>query len=841
MDSSRLTVFFPCHNLDDFPPALEPREVDDLLAAWTAAWHPALIAACGTVPDWAPVDLGLPDTLRLGIVPAAWDDRFTGQVGPEDAGRLVRGLRSAAAIAAEAAGRCGLEANESALPGGPHAEDFRGLGLAVLLSELLARRMRTEAGINTTGFGELVVEAARGAVARDDETVRDRLAEAFACLEATRARYYPVESWAVDVVLLFPGTLATDLASDLASPVPLAVVASGETIRQLADRWPGALAPLREAVAQGHVEPCGGRTDEEPLDRLSPEAILASFTAGREAWLEHLGAVPRCHAAITGGSSAVLPQLLTGLGYRSAIWSQFDGSSLPDPHSGRILWEGSGGASIEAVAGMPLDASRSGSVLAIPGALGDAMDRDHVAVLQFASCAGAASEWHLLVRRIGRWSSLLGTFVTPSNLVERTTGVSTTIAFEPDAFPSALPVDRPSLGGLIEANHAAAAGTLAAAQSLQSLLPGAKPVADPLPSGSRSRTSFLAGLFSGRRRAPGPLLLDHGFLRVEPHPRTGGLLSLRRPQDPVNRLSQQLALRTTTPVRGRWEPPEERAVFTRMEAESVRRAGDAVTGRIETRGRLLDTAGRPVGRFTQQVSLVPGLPLVIIDIEVALEHASVGALLEEHVACRFAWHENEEVELWRSLHLQAVATERTRFPAAHFIRIAPAGARLTTAAVTILTGGLPWHVRSSPHVLDCVLPETGRTAACRLAVGVGIERPWEAAVSFAAGQLPAPGPPLPANLRLTGPVTEVATGESRRFRLGILESAGQAGEVRIEWGGDVLRAQAIDSTGRPRPDVHVAVDGQSTVLWLAAYQWLHLELEFVEPLPNPVGGLERSA
>jgi len=89
--------------------------------------------------------------------------------------------------------------------------------------------------------------------------------------------------------------------------------------------------------------------------------------------------------------------------------------------------------------------------------------------------------------------------------------------------------------------------------------------------------------------------------------------------------------------------------------------------------------------------------------------------------------------------------------------------------------------------------------------------------------------------------TEVATGESRRFRLGILESAGQAGEVRIEWGGDLLRAQAIDSSGRPLPDVHVAVDGRSTVLWLAAYQWLHLELEFVEPLPNPVGGLERSA
>jgi len=72
MHPERLAVFFPCHSLDDFPIWLDEPEADELLAAWTAAWHPALIAAVGAAPGWMSVEVPPSDPAGLlGIVPPA--------------------------------------------------------------------------------------------------------------------------------------------------------------------------------------------------------------------------------------------------------------------------------------------------------------------------------------------------------------------------------------------------------------------------------------------------------------------------------------------------------------------------------------------------------------------------------------------------------------------------------------------------------------------------------------------------------------------------------------------------------------------------------------------------
>ena len=53
---SKLLVVLPCHSLEDFPIHHQGGEAADLLANWTALWHPALIANCGAKPDWHQAD-----------------------------------------------------------------------------------------------------------------------------------------------------------------------------------------------------------------------------------------------------------------------------------------------------------------------------------------------------------------------------------------------------------------------------------------------------------------------------------------------------------------------------------------------------------------------------------------------------------------------------------------------------------------------------------------------------------------------------------------------------------------------------------------------------------------
>ena len=843
MPPERTTVFLPCHTLDDFPTWLDEAESDDLLAAWTAAWHPWLIAAVGGPPHWASIDLPVAGGPQLGIVPATWDDRFAAQF---DAGAIagslfVRRTTGGDAIvraAAEALAAHGLP--DGPLPGDRHFADFQALGLATLLAELLARRMRSNIDLEASGFSAGVVAAARAAVDGRDVDTAAALRECFDSLAATRARYYPVDSWVVDLVLLAESTGGAALTAAIDSPVPVAVVATGTAIASIAAAAPAAIKALRDAASAGRVGLCGGRDDDRPLDACTPEEVLASFHRGRAVWREHVGAVPAAFARVAGGATALLPQLLAGLGCNAGVWSLFNGASLPDVGRGLIRWE-AGGGSVEMVASPPLDARCARTALALHETLGDSIDHEHVAILVFAHYAGTASRWHTLVRRIGGWTNLLGTFVTPEQLVHRVTGSGTPVTLEPDAFPPTLPQDAAALGSdpvdlAIAAARAEARRIVAAAVPLApASAASATPAPYPAAPRATPRSWLPRGLFGFGRTAAERLVLDNGVIRAEAHAATGGLLSLRRPADRGNRVSQQLAVRTTRSAAatgGAWEHPDDRGVFTRMVAEVVAREL-GVDGRdaLVSRGRLVDAAGGTAARFMQRLALVDGLPLALVDVEIRLEQPLAGALLEHHVAARFAWHENEDVEIRRSLHTQSVATERVRFTAPHFIEVVPSQSRLDgdAAPLTILTGGTPWHLLTIPHVLDAIL--AGGAAAVitrRFAVGIGIERPWDAALGLLAdAPLAACMPAASANVRVTIHDTRFAQGRLVAARVGLLEAAGQGGEVQVDWGREVASAVAVDVDGAPRSDVTVAIQGTCTVGSLDRYQWLHLDLEFV--------------
>jgi hypothetical protein len=831
MQPARIVVFLPCHTLDDFSAWLEEAEADDVLAGWTAAWDPRLLAAVGRAPDWASVDQRPPDEVPLlGIVPAALDARFAAQADAVCTGgsRWVRGVRGVAAVAAAARAALGLEETAA---GPPLEDDFRALGLAVLLAELLARRMRSVAELEVTEFGATAVAAARAAVAGRADEARERLRECFGFLSATRSRYYPVDVWLVDLVLLAGTTLGRALRDELAAPTPVGVVATGDLVERLAAEHPDSLAWLRERCAAGTAAACGGRDTDAALALDSPEHLLASFARGRGAWERHVGCTPQTFARVAGGSTALLPAVLAGLGYAGAIWPLFDGTPLPDPGAARMRWEGCGAAAVEALARPLIDVREARAILALPERIGDALDHDHVAVVTFAHHAGTASPWHDVLRRIGSWSDVLGTFVTPDELFRRTAGGGAAVAFEPDAYPLPPPPSGgDAVGDAVAAAAAEARRIVAAAATLDPLLLPAPAAAVGTVVSPAGRT---ARRWPWRRRDEAALVLDNGLLRLEAHPRTGGLLALRRSEDRGNRLSQQIAPRATRPAAragAAWEPPEDRAEHGRMQADAVTRVRTATGAEcLESRGRLLAADGSTVGAFTQRMALVAGLPLATIDVDVRLDRPPDGPLWEDYVACRFAWHENEDVELLRSLHTQAVVTDRLRFTAPHFILVRGAGRGRAAADVAILTGGLPWHVRSSPHVLDTILLGPGTAAASRrLAVGIGCERPWDAALRLLAAVPPAPAAATPPTVRLLPVAVERDAAGGLRVVVDVLESAGEAGPVRIDWVREPRAAAVTDFRGRPRDEPTVAIEGRSTVVCLRRHEWLRVQVEFAE-------------
>ena len=52
----QVVVVLPCHALEDFPIHESGDNAESMLANWTAAWHPSLLALTKSIPSWTSKD-----------------------------------------------------------------------------------------------------------------------------------------------------------------------------------------------------------------------------------------------------------------------------------------------------------------------------------------------------------------------------------------------------------------------------------------------------------------------------------------------------------------------------------------------------------------------------------------------------------------------------------------------------------------------------------------------------------------------------------------------------------------------------------------------------------------
>src|SRR5690349_9175972 len=71
MPYAELAILLPCHSLEDFPVYQEGPDAEGLLAAWSALWHPALLASAQRLPTWYRADSPPDDVAnRLFVIPS---------------------------------------------------------------------------------------------------------------------------------------------------------------------------------------------------------------------------------------------------------------------------------------------------------------------------------------------------------------------------------------------------------------------------------------------------------------------------------------------------------------------------------------------------------------------------------------------------------------------------------------------------------------------------------------------------------------------------------------------------------------------------------------------------
>jgi alpha-mannosidase len=335
--------------------------------------------------------------------------------------------------------------------------------------------------------------------------------------------------------------------------------------------------------------------------------------------------------------------------------------------------------------------------------------------------------------------------------------------------------------------------------------------------------------------AEGPNLLRNEFFEAVINTTTGALQSIHEYSSRKNRISQQLGLRIPGPP-GKpgdvYRDPDETALYSVMGADSVEiTCATPAMGEITVRGRLMNQQGETQATYAEVFRVWRGSRVLRIDIELDPKEELKSDPWNSYFACRFAWGD-EAAELFRTVHQQRQPTKSKHLEAPHYLEI-----DLGEKRTALLTGGLPYHRRSGPAVLDSLLMVRGETAR-KFTVGIGIDLPHPMHEAMA---LLAPPPALPLHAL---PPKSGASGwmlhiDSRNvihthleplvqenrvvgFRVRLLETAGRAADVALSAFRPVARANKLDFRGNVLDECSIA-DGKAK-LSMSAHEWAELEV-----------------
>jgi alpha-mannosidase len=441
MSYRQLIALLPCHSLDDFPFYLEGAAADQIFDAYTALWHPALIAHARCTPSWRRNDAGEDSSWENALVamPRICRDDMPGYWLDEVRQRGAVVLDCADGVVREELIEIGLDrAQIAATPDNPDLlADFLALGLCHLLTEVLTVRMRYSSLLDRDRFSELLLTAADAAVTGDEVAASESLAKCFDALAESKDHFYPVDSYLFDLTLVAPNTGPAELAAEIGRDLPTNLLISAEDVRRLSEADSQSFAIFKQAVTAGKVCLIGGEmSDDEPLSLLSLESICGMFAQGLATYERYLGERPVVFGRRRFGLNCHLPQALVNWGFVGALHYALDGTRCPESYHGAIKWQGSDGSELSALTRPPLDAARAESVLSLPQHLGEVMDNDHVAAIGFAHYPGRVSRWYEQLQRIKKFGSVLGRFVTLKDCFTESNLMSGATQFEADDYRS---------------------------------------------------------------------------------------------------------------------------------------------------------------------------------------------------------------------------------------------------------------------------------------------------------------------------------------------------------------------------------------------------------------------
>lgn len=409
----RVLSLVPCHAQEPAFDVTDER-AEASWAATTAPWHPAILAVLDELPGVEDVDypsspiggeIRLVAGEELGRLPSGY------QVQAADAGTaLVEGTRDRRATVRRLGESLGIEVDPDF---DDLALDFLCLGTMRGWLRDLTIGMGHVDSLDVVSLSREVLAGARAWAAGDRTAASSRLRAAFELLTQARERFYPVDSYLLDVCLIETSTPPADVRMLLESRVPITLLGTARAIATLGEADAGFVASLHAAVDESRADVVGGLYSEAEVPLRPLESVIWQFAHGAEVyrrWIDERTTDTLARRRF--GFAPQLPQIARRFGFRFGLHWALDEGVYPVPCESKRMWEASDGSALEALTRLPLGADRPIEGLKLPWQIAKAMKDDQVATVALAHWPVPVAGWYEDLRRSAAYSPVLMRWTT---------------------------------------------------------------------------------------------------------------------------------------------------------------------------------------------------------------------------------------------------------------------------------------------------------------------------------------------------------------------------------------------------------------------------------------------
>lgn len=413
-----MIIYYPSYSFETLASDRTETEARELLAAWTAAFHPALIEKCDEIPRWESASNPSYDPdKRVVLVPPCCETFLSEEWFEQqrEAGiRFVRHLKKREEIVARLLEEHEIEGYDF---DAAYVDDFSALAAVYFLVDLLVRQLHYMSAQDDTQLRSLLLRSLESYRKNERDSADDYLRQAFETVSQSKEYFYPIQTYLLDLLLVTPGTTGAALQNLLQKRDRMNLFLPSTLLERIAENEPETLAALKTASEENRVRFIVDDTEQKSLLLLPLLDQVDRILEGLSIYRERLNVSPTVYGRLHAGLSPLLPQLLKLTGMKGAVhFAPLDGWHLKGPAQSKMIWKGVDGTTLDALIRYPLNTTASLDFFALAGQLGETINNDHAPTALLAHFPlkpeaipeNGGTNWLEALRRNAEFSSTLG-------------------------------------------------------------------------------------------------------------------------------------------------------------------------------------------------------------------------------------------------------------------------------------------------------------------------------------------------------------------------------------------------------------------------------------------------